>query len=810
MILVSSSVWCSTLVVDPSKDTAGWKLQKFSEYSDTGDTSGTTATWNTCEGPNKSNALQIKYNFETKGRSTSSTRYQIALTRPVDLDLSQYSWFSIWIKGCGYQYFLFVDFIDGSGRQWRMGSFSVADKTWRKYECTFNAPSRTESDPGFNRSDIKSIRIYLDEAGGLDWLKAWSGNIAIGDITLSNDGRVRLVDDNLACLTKWAKTLKLPSKSAVTALSKKWKSTADLQAAEVQTLTLKNQLLQEAAFKLSGLSQDAVKYCVGIEKPINKLTPDPYRFLGDLGSEMHLSAAGREYESGKLALISLGQQVNGVKVKIAGNLSGPDNNIIPASMVDVRLGSFVNCTATTWAYYDYIGEMEDPLLKNAAFDLLPGRVQPVWVTVNVPAGTPKGSYCGEIQITTANAHPWKVRLVVDVKGFTLSVEHHVARHFYYWPGNICKWYDYPGGINAWFGPEGVPEDIMKRHLAMLLSYRIDPIGPFMKSVNVWGSSPEPAWPLKVVDGQLNFDKFDEILNFCEKRGLSSLIIGDLTAQPLSTAPHWPVAKNYLSQLLAHLKKIGWFERTIVKLVDEPGLKHHSIVEDQADCLHSVDPRLKTLVCAPDTKPGLGKYVNIWLPRIPDLTPEDTVMMRKEGAEIGWYVCCIPFHHPEVNYWVNYPGLDQRILEWMHWKIGIKHNLLWGVNVWDGNYKTTGEIKWPEIPWNTHSYADYNEDGNLTYPSSDGDLLASVRLELIRDGAEDYEYLYMLDDITKQIQSRKLSGSFVSKARKALRIDSIVTDPRNYNTDPSALMRYRDRLGSLIEKGLEILRQGSKA
>lgn len=811
------AVRAAALTVNPATDIVEWK-----RGTDKGDSSGTT--WNVCEGPNGQKALQINYFFRNTDPKADGARDWFYLAGPIALDVSPYSWMSVWVKGSGMkksgsgQYFLFVQFIDGSGKTWKMGAFSVADTKWRKYECSLDAPAGIDpvvcegaADLDFNRKDVKSIKIYLHEAGA-GGETVGSGSIAVGPITLSNDDRVRLLDDNLACLSECSGALGLPSKPAVARLSSQWKSGLDLGTAEGRARSLKNKVLREAASALTGLPQKSVRYCVGTEKPINKLTPDPYRFTGSVSGSIRLSAAGHEYESGKLVFLPLGQKVKGIRVSVAGDLVSGKGDRIPSSAVEVRLGSFVNCTPTAWVYYDYVGEIEDPLLKNAPFDLAPGRVQPVWVTVHVPAGTPKERYAGQVRISAEDAHPWKINLEVDVKGFDLPVESHVVRHFYYWGGNTARWYGYPIPPKQW-GSE-IPEEILRRHLALLLSYRINPGNIFSNCINADFKAKKLMWPLKARDGKIDFTKFDEMLTFCEKRGLSGLILGDFSRWALSTNKSWLwlTERGYPGQLVAHLKKIGWFERSCVKLVDEPGAQFHWMVEDQAKTIHAVDPDLKTLVAGPSVRPGLGKYVDIALPPTPFLTPEDAAMLRGEGVEVGWYVCCIPFHHPEVNYFINYPGLDPRILEWMNWKFGIKQTLYWGVNVWhgqrevDSNVKPPGEPRWPDIPWNPHSYADYNGDGNLTYPWPDGDLLASVRLELIRDGAEDYEYFYILDDLAKQIRAKGLSGRFVKKAQTALRLDPIVTDPRNYETDPMKLMAYRDHVGSLIEQGRKILRK----
>jgi hypothetical protein len=62
--------------------------------------------------------------------------------------------------------------------------------------------------------------------------------------------------------------------------------------------------------------------------------------------------------------------------------------------------------------------------------------------------------------------------------------------------------------------------------------------------------------------------------------------------------------------------------------------------------------------------------------------------------------------------------------------------------------TAGEERWPDVPWDQEKAATYREfkvngDGFLIYPGRDWTPWPSVRLENVRDGIEDYEYLWLL-------------------------------------------------------------------
>jgi hypothetical protein len=112
--------------------------------------------------------------------------------------------------------------------------------------------------------------------------------------------------------------------------------------------------------------------------------------------------------------------------------------------------------------------------------------------------------------------------------------------------------------------------------------------------------------------------------------------------------------------------------------------------------------------------------------------------------------------------------------------------------WSTSY---GLIQGKRQPWG-------NGDGRLFYPQNrhvgeDGkpyldEVVPSFRLELLRDGIEDYEYLKILERLAGE-NPRKASS-----ARRLLRIpESIYKDESHYNKDPQAILQYRKRLAEAI-------------
>lgn len=94
-------------------------------------------------------------------------------------------------------------------------------------------------------------------------------------------------------------------------------------------------------------------------------------------------------------------------------------------------------------------------------------------------------------------------------------------------------------------------------------------------------------------------------------------------------------------------------------------------------------------------------------------------------------------------------------------------------------------------------------GNLVYPGKNGELLPSLRLENLRDGLEDYEYLAMLKRLVA-VGRRKCSASKeLCKAEILLSVPAKVAQTVNsYSDDPVNLMQYREQVAHAIEALLE--------
>ena len=110
-------------------------------------------------------------------------------------------------------------------------------------------------------------------------------------------------------------------------------------------------------------------------------------------------------------------------------------------------------------------------------------------------------------------------------------------------------------------------------------------------------------------------------------------------------------------------------------------------------------------------------------------------------------------------------------------------LYWSTNWW---IKATGTADpWTDMATVKDIDPDLYGDGSLFYPGPEGPL-PSFRLECIRDGIEDYEYLKMAEE--------RLGRDFVNNT-----IRQVTTSLTEYDTDEEHFEEVRIRLGQALEQ-----------
>jgi len=243
----------------------------------------------------------------------------------------------------------------------------------------------------------------------------------------------------------------------------------------------------------------------------------------------------------------------------------------------------------------------------------------------------------------------------------------------------------------------------------------------------------------------------------------------------------------------HVRAQGWMGKAYSYVVDEPvNEEQYARLKQVAERIHGLAPDMKLV--APyyrdpsfegrgDVYDLLSGVVDIWCPNTGFFNAEKIAAKREAGQEIWWYVCCGP-GVPYANFFVDMPGICHRVLFWQQYVMQVQGLLYWSTTYWNPNITSD---PWEDIATVKDISPVIYGDGSLMYPGKqvgvDGPV-SSVRLELIREGAQDYEYLRLLE----AKRGRAAVLAIIGKA---------VTDLTNYTRSPVRLEAARRRLAEAI-------------
>ena len=458
-----------------------------------------------------------------------------------------------------------------------------------------------------------------------------------------------------------------------------------------------------------------------------------------------ISAAGGEYESFQIIVSSSDSTaLKGVSWSV-GALTGGSGEI-GVGNISVNPVGYVETTVVPKVYSGSLGWWPDPLLRMDSLSIPAGERQPLWVTVYVPRGTPAGTYHGRIRIKTDHAGSSSIPVSLRVWGFDIPLIPSIKTLTW-----VNSTYLKAFGCNS--------RESHKAFYELLLKHRLGP------------------------GGQVELD--EEMLNFCIERGMNAFILDNIpnlarNHQDNYTDSYKDSLRTRLNDYVNRFGSRGWLDgMAYVYNYDEVDKNHWPLAKEMYSFVKGVSQDLKVIQCLniPEGVEALAGYADTWDVYVQQYE-KSGVKKRVEAGDEAWLaICCWPSDRP--NLFHEYPAIDGRMLGWICFQTGVTGFEYWSPNNWTGNSSP------PALRggWKANTFLDYNGDGYLTYPSSDGLALSSQRLENLRDGFEDYEYLHLL---------KKLGD-------KTNLVQQVVTGPINYSSDPKLLYRVRENTAKRIEE-----------
>jgi hypothetical protein len=518
-----------------------------------------------------------------------------------------------------------------------------------------------------------------------------------------------------------------------------------------------------------------------------------------------IQAAANEFEPFQIVLRAEGSDIHGVDVS-ASDLKGP-REVISQENITIYFQGFMNVTHPSSVDGER-GEWPDPLLprtdgysgerRNAfPFSLRRGRNQPLWIEVYVPPQTPPGNYRGDILISMNGESAASVPVVVQVWNFGLpstsslptsfglngltALRKHYGRYTNDSDLRALTWEYQKAALRHRISIHGgtmVPPPFQKQRgdLRILWDEYDAEVGPFLDGTVFSGNDPLPGARATTIDLRT-------------RQGLES--DGERIA--------------YWRAFVRHFREKGWIDRLFHYLWDEPEASEHTEVVTNGELAHRADPDLKNLLTSP-YRPEWSGVVDVWAPLIncfearqgenfcnPMASFSRYSAEKSKGKKLWWYQSCAShgcqtsvgeYFRGWPSYMIDTTPVANRIMQWMAWKYGIQGELY---------FNTTEAFAHKTDPWDSLLLFTGNGDGTLLYPGRPDRIggrthipIESVRLKLIREGLEDYEYLTLMDRIGA---SHHASGL----------VKNIIRSTYDFDRDPAALYAARQAMGEEIHR-----------
>jgi len=544
---------------------------------------------------------------------------------------------------------------------------------------------------------------------------------------------------------------------------------------------------------------------------------------GSSSPAVQLSAAGNDFEAVQVVVLPR-EELKGLTAR-AGSLAGPGGATIPPDNIKILRVAyhFAHHPTDKTGIRDFWPDALPPLAK--PIDLPAGKNQPLWVLVHVPSDAKPGDYSGRLSLK-AEGFSADVPLKLHVWGFSLPERNHLETAFGLSTGNIFRYHA--------LKTEADKRRVLEMYFQSFADHRISPYNPApLDPIRVEFLSNE-----KPPRADVDFSAFDpamtravEKFNFTGLRlpiqGMGggtfhSRVDPKIDSFSEETFQYQTMFSSYVKQLEGHFREKGWLKAAYIYWFDEPAPKDYEFVANGMKRLKKYAPGLQRMLTEqPDDSPLIGT-VDIWCPVSFNYEHEAAEKRRAHGERFWWYVCCGP-KEPYCTLFIDHPATELRTWLWQTWQRDISGILVWSSNYW------TSSAAFPDPEQPQNPYADPmgyvsgystpkgtkrywgNGDGRFIYPPESAAVpgksgvepvieppVSSIRWEMLREGIEDYEMLYMLRELLDK-RCAALTPEQIEEYESLLEVPATITsDMTTFTTDPTPIYARRSEVAAAIE------------
>lgn len=507
---------------------------------------------------------------------------------------------------------------------------------------------------------------------------------------------------------------------------------------------------------------------------------------------VQVKGAANEYVLIRL-IVSAGQNaLKDVTAEVSDLNSG--GHVIPASNIQMFRAHHLHIpepslrtgNPTGW-YPDALIPFVDPQsgkeLSGAVYDAVPfdveaGQNAEIWCDAWVPAGTPAGLYRAAVTVMAGKVELAKVPVELQVWDFELPAELAMRSNF----GDLGR------RLTSMVAPESTPEEaaaIEQLYIAELLRHRAVP------------GSLGDIWPDWTPDGGIKeTGQAERLRSLVEEKHVNAIRI------PFRYQDDPKQAKAYLAAMADWLRGLGYLELAYIYLRDEPNdAEEYETVRQQGKLIHEAAPDIARM-CTEQTvtsNPEWGNLygaVDIWCP-LWGLWDEATANERLKLGERLWSYTALCQGPKATPWWqIDMEPLNFRAPFWVSWHDNITGFLYWSSVYWQAYGSMEGV-------WERPAFRDkFWGEGMLLYPGPPAGIkgpVPSIRLKLIREALEDYEYMAMAAGINGERRAQNRSQSSDVEKQTDSVVADVVRSFQDWSHDPEDYERARERLAEMIMK-----------
>ena len=572
-----------------------------------------------------------------------------------------------------------------------------------------------------------------------------------------------------------------------------------------------------------------------------------YAFRNDPSALLDIKLAKNEAEAAQILLRSEDKDFLVKNITISSLRLSGGTATIPAENIKVYRQHYmyidVHYSTANGQYPD--GTYPDALIElkydlshyKNGLSVKKGNTQGYWITVKTSSDTPAGLYTGKVTVSTSLGN-LEIPVNVTVWNIKISDESHFKTAY-----ALYGLTDYDGQWTQYYD--------------FLLSYRLSPMYPALNE-----GDHDVATRYGLSDYDKAFDRAQnglvtsQFFNLNWRRSWQQIWMhncGTYYVCPDKNNPVFPTnhtcsgCGKVMTESDSELQeRFVFFDnfKEIYKAAQKalPG-KIYAMTHDEPSWQLGAEkwvdevyrfnsdvqkelPGVKALVTFDAPLPVLGteagdrlRYLpNVWCIKPSNYVNGDAKDLHAHGQELWFYACNWPIY-PTFNTHIDSYQTAARVLSWLEYDLTIDGYFCYSAAT---NKRATNASHPDADIWkNPYAHLQGDSTGNTAASDPAGDNyiilqgrkgdgiidenvpVPTIRLEALRDGMEDYEYLYLYEAKLKKIISSLKVNVDVRDIMQML-YDALYWDVADFTRDGERVLYVRERLAAMIQEDVDFL------